>query len=144
MDMISFGSVFLELVLGHVRALPRPGEEVFTDDFGVSCGGSVTSASAAARAGAHAGICTLLGDDLGSRVVADYCARSGMELSPSVRVPGKSAGVSVVLNFDGDRAFVTHLPPRPEDEQSSGRALARGAAPRAAPLVLPACRPWRD
>ncbi len=117
LDLISFGSVFLELVLGHVRELPRPGEEVFSDDFGISCGGAVTSAGAAVRAGARAGVCTMLGDDLGSRVVAEYCTRAGIELSPSARVPGKSAGVSVVLNFDGDRAFVTHLPPRPAGEQ---------------------------
>ena len=48
--MISFGSVFLELVFGHVHTLPGPGEEVFTEEFAVSCGGAVTSASAAARA----------------------------------------------------------------------------------------------
>jgi sugar/nucleoside kinase (ribokinase family) len=118
LDMISFGSVYLELVLGHVRALPGPGEEVFADDFAISCGGAVTSAGAAARAGASAGLCTVLGDDLGSRVVIDYCAKVGVELSPSVRVQGKSAGISVVLNFAGDRAFVTHMPPRPDSGQS--------------------------
>jgi sugar/nucleoside kinase (ribokinase family) len=115
--MISFGSVFLELVLGHLRELPRPGEEVFSDDFAMSCGGAVTSASAAARGGAQAGLCTVLGDDLGSRMVIEHCARAGVELSPSVRVRGKSAGISVVLNFGGDRAFVTHIPPRPDGEQ---------------------------
>jgi len=36
LDMISFGSVFLELVFGHVRTLPGPGEEIFTDEFAVS------------------------------------------------------------------------------------------------------------
>ncbi len=117
MDMISFGSVFLELVFGHVPELPRPGEEVFTDDFAMSCGGAVTSASAAARAGVRAGLCTFLGDDLGSRAVLEYCAKVGVELSPSVRVRGKSAGISVVLNFEGDRAFVTHIPPRPAGER---------------------------
>ena len=133
LDLISFGSVFLELVLGHLRELPRPGEEVFGDDFGISCGGAVTSAGAAARAGAHAGVCTILGDDLGSRVVAEYCARAGIELSPSLRVAGKSAGVSVVLNFDGDRAFVTHLPPRPDSEQPAiavWREVLRREQPR--------------
>lgn len=113
MDMISFGSVFLEFVFGHVRQLPKPGEEIFTDEFAISCGGAVTSASAAARAGARAGLCTLLGDDLGSRVVAEHCAREGVDLSPSARVHSPTAGITVVLNFDGDRAFVTHLPRRP-------------------------------
>ncbi|MBO0776253.1 MAG: carbohydrate kinase family protein [Actinobacteria bacterium] len=117
MDMIAFGSVFLELVFGHVPALPLRGEEVFTDEFAISCGGAVTSASAAARGGAHAGLCTVLGSDLGSRVVIEHCARAGVDLSPAVRVRYRSAGISVVLNFDGDRAFVTHVPPRPPAEQ---------------------------
>jgi sugar/nucleoside kinase (ribokinase family) len=110
--MISFGSVFLELVFGHVPELPRPGEEVFTEEFAFSCGGAVSSASAAACAGARAGLCTVLGDDLGSRVVIEHCARAGVDLSPSARVRHRSAGVTVVLNFDGDRAFVSNIPPR--------------------------------
>lgn len=116
MDVISFGSVFLELVFGHVQELPRPGEEIFTDEFAISCGGAVTSASAAARSGALAGLCTQLGDDLGSRVVAEHCAREGVDLSASARVHRRAAGITVVLNFDGDRAFVTHMPPRPASE----------------------------
>ncbi len=116
MDMISFGSVFLELVFGHVRTLPGPGEEIFTDEFAVSCGGAVTSASAAARTGVRAGLCTVLGDDLGSRVVQEFCARRGVDLGPSLRVRRAAAGITVVLNFDGDRAFVTHIPPRSASE----------------------------
>jgi sugar/nucleoside kinase (ribokinase family) len=114
--MISFGSVFLELVFGHVPRLPGPGEEIFTDEFAVSCGGAVTSASAAAAAGASAGLCTVLGDDLGSRVVREFCAGRGVDLSSSLQVRRHSAGITVVLNFDGDRAFVTHKPPRPPGE----------------------------
>jgi sugar/nucleoside kinase (ribokinase family) len=110
--MISFGSVFLELVFGHVRTLPGPGEEIFTDEFAMSVGGAVTSAAAAARTGVRAGLCTVLGDDLGSRVVQEFCARRGVATGPSLRVRRPSAGITIVLNFDGDRAFVTHQPPR--------------------------------
>ena len=116
MHMISFGSVYLELVFGHVPQLPGPGEEIFTDEFAISCGGAVTSASAAAAAGAAAGLCTLLGDDLGSRVVAEHCAARGVDLTASGRVHRHSAGITVVLNFDGDRAFVTHMPASPAGE----------------------------
>jgi sugar/nucleoside kinase (ribokinase family) len=108
--MISFGTVFLELVFGHVPGLPRPGEEIFTDEFAVSCGGAVSSASAAARDGAHAGLCTVLGDDLGSRVVLEHCTAVGVDVSPSSRARHRSAGITVVLNFGGDRAFVTNVP----------------------------------
>ena len=124
MDVISFGSVFLELVFGHVPALPEPGQEIFASDFAISCGGAVTSATAAARAGAHAGVCTRLGDDLGARVVAEHCERVGVDLSPSVRVPRRATGITMVLNYDGDRSFVTHIPPAPPAEQPE---LARWA-----------------
>jgi sugar/nucleoside kinase (ribokinase family) len=131
--MISFGSVFLELVFGHVHTLPGPGEEVFTDEFAVSCGGAVTSASAAARAGVQAGLCTVLGDDLGSGVVQEYCATAGVDLGPSLRVHRRSAGITVVLNFEGDRAFVTHIPPWPASEPAEidrWRQVLRRARPR--------------
>jgi len=131
--MISFGSVFLELVFGHVHTLPGPGEEIFTDEFAVSCGGAVTSASAAARTGITAGLCTVLGHDLGSGVVQEYCATAGVDLSPSVRVHRRSAGITVVLNFDGDRAFVTHNPPWPAGEPSEidrWRVVLRQTRPR--------------
>jgi sugar/nucleoside kinase (ribokinase family) len=131
LDMISFGSVFLELVFGHVPELPRPGEEVFTEEFAISCGGAVNSASAAAAAGARAGLCTVLGDDLGSRVVIEHCARQGVDLSPSVRVRRRSAGVTVVLNFDGDRAFVSNIPARHgQPEVDRWRAVLRRTRPR--------------
>jgi sugar/nucleoside kinase (ribokinase family) len=131
--MISFGSVFLELVFGPVPELPKPGEEVFTDEFAVSCGGAVSSASAAASAGARAGLCTVLGDDLGSRVVVEHCARVGVDLSPSVRARRRTAGITVVLNFDGDRAFVSHMPPqarRGQPEIDRWRAVLRRSRPR--------------
>jgi sugar/nucleoside kinase (ribokinase family) len=129
--MISFGSVFLELVFGHVPELPRPGEEVFTEEFAISCGGAVNSASAAAAGGARAGLCTILGEDLGSRVVIEHCARIGVDLSPSVRVRRRSAGVTVVLNFDGDRAFVSHIPARrSQPEIDRWRIVLRRTRPR--------------
>lgn len=113
MDVIAFGSTFLELVFGHVDRLPGPGEEIFTDEFAISCGGgAVTVASAAQRSGVRAGIATVLGTDLGSRVVWDYCQREGIDLSPSVRTAGPAAGITVVLNFQGERAFISHIPGR--------------------------------
>ena len=112
MDMISFGTVFLELVFGQLDGLPGPGEEVFTDEFAISCGGAVTSATAAAAGGAKAGVCTRLGDDLGSQVAIEHCAAVGIDLATSAQIAGPTAGITVVLNFAGDRGFVTHVPPR--------------------------------
>jgi sugar/nucleoside kinase (ribokinase family) len=110
--VIAFGTVFLELVFGQVPGLPGPGEEIFADEFAVSCGGCVIAATAARRAGLRTGLCTLLGEDLGSTVVTEHCHRVGVDLSTSLRVPGGAAGITTVMNFDNDRAFVSYLPPR--------------------------------
>ncbi len=56
---------------------------------------------------------TLLGDDLGSRLVEEHSRRVGVDLSPSQRVSGPVAGITVVLNFDSVRAFISHMPPAP-------------------------------
>ncbi len=125
MDLIAFGTVFLEIVFGQVPTLPGPGEEIFADEFAISCGGAVIVASAASRYGVRAGLATLLGDDLGSRVVEEHCRRVGVDLSPSRRLAGRAAGITVVLNFDEDRAFISYLPPhvslaRPDAERWIG------------------------
>ena len=111
MDLIAFGTMFLELVFGHVPALPGPGEEIFSDEFAMSCGGAVMVGSAARRSGVQAGLCTLLGEDLGSRVAEEYCRRVDIDLAPAHRVTGRTAGISVVVNFAGERAFISYLPP---------------------------------
>jgi sugar/nucleoside kinase (ribokinase family) len=116
MDLIAFGTMYLEIVFGDVPSLPAPGEEIFADEFAISCGGAVTAASAASRMGVSAGLSTLLGEDLGSRVVEEYCHRAGVDLSPSERVSGPAAGITVVVNYAGDRAFISYLPPRAQTE----------------------------
>jgi sugar/nucleoside kinase (ribokinase family) len=116
MDLIAFGTMFLEIVFGDVPSLPAPGEEIFADEFAISCGGAVTAASAASRMGVSAGLSTLLGEDLGSRVVEEYCHRAGVDLSPSQRVSGPAAGITVVVNYAGDRAFLSYLPLRAQTE----------------------------
>ncbi len=116
MDLIAFGGVFLELVFGHIERLPGPGEEIFSDEFAISCGGAVTIATAARREKMAAGIASLLGDDLGSRVLWEHCQREGIDLSACTQVAGTTAGITVVINFAGDRAFLSHLPPRPTGE----------------------------
>ena len=124
MDLIAFGTIFLEIVFGDVPSLPAPGEEVFAEEFAISCGGAVTVASAASRSGIEAGLSALLSDDLGSRVVAEHCRRAGVDLSPSRRVAGRVTGITVVLNYAGDRAFVSYLPPHaPASDPDTGHWL---------------------
>lgn len=117
LDFVSFGSVFLEVVFGHTDQLPRPGEEIFVDEFAFSCGGAVTSAVAASRSGARAAIAGVFGDDLGSRLAERLCLAEGVQTSLCLQVKGPVAGITVVINYEGDRAFITHMPPKPQLER---------------------------
>ncbi len=122
MDLMVFGTVYLEVVFGDLPALPGPGQEIYTDEFAFSVGGAaVTVATAASRLGARAGTCAPLGDDLGSRMAEQHCRRAGVDMSACRHVTGPVAGVSVAVNFDGDRAFISHLPPRPPGERRDTR-----------------------
>ena len=122
MDLIVFGTVYLEVVFGDLPALPGPGQEIYTDEFAFSVGGAaVTAATAASRLGARAGMSALLGDDLGSRVAEQHCRRAGVDMSACRHVTGPVTGVSVAVNFDGDRAFISHLPPRPPGQRRDTR-----------------------
>ena len=125
MDVIAFGTVFLEVVFGDVPALPGPGQEIYTEQFAYSCGGgAVTAATAASKLGVRAGMSALLGEDLGSRVVERHCRQAGVDLTPSRYVTGPATGVSAAVNFAGDRAFISHVPPRPAGERrDTGRWL---------------------
>jgi sugar/nucleoside kinase (ribokinase family) len=114
MDLMVFGSLYLEIVFGDIERLPGPGEEIFTDSFAFSCGGALTAAVAASRAGATTGLATLLGDDLASKLAIEHCHRENVDLSGSQCVAGPVAGITVPLNFNGDRAFLSHMP-RPPD-----------------------------
>jgi sugar/nucleoside kinase (ribokinase family) len=122
MDLIVFGTVFLEVVFGDMPALPGPGQEIYTDQFAFSIGGgAVTVATAASRLGVRAGMSALLGDDLGSRVAEQHCRRAGVDMTACRYVTGPVTGVSVAVNFGGDRAFISHLPPRPAGERRDTR-----------------------
>jgi len=105
-----FGSLFLEMVFGDIDRLPEPGEEIYSGQFAVSCGGTVTVAGAAAQVGASSGIVSVVGEDLGSRVALSYCGREGISVEHCRRLPGRATGVTVALNYDGDRSFISNLP----------------------------------
>lgn len=114
--VLVFGRSYLELVFGDLDRLPEPGEEVYTELFGLSCGGAATVASAVQSVGAQAGLVTTLGTDLTSALTELYCREQGISLEFAKRV-GRDAGcVTIALNFSGDRSFVSHCPKAVEQD----------------------------
>jgi sugar/nucleoside kinase (ribokinase family) len=151
-DVLAFGSVFVELVFGTVPTLPGPGEEIYAEQFAISCGGGAVSVATAARqADAVAGLATALGDDFGSGVIEAHCARAGVDTSACRRVAGGMSGVTVVMNYAGDRSFLSHMPPRARAENDPAWWPEAVTAHRpgwiylyASPRAMPAIRAARE
>lgn len=143
-DLIVFGSLYLEVVFGEFDHLPGPGEEIFTGAFAFSCGGALTPAVAARRAGATAGIATLLGDDLGSKLAIEHCRREGVDLSVAAnggRTGGRHKRRAELQRRPG---FHQSYPTHPGQSAHKARALAGGAAASTAVMVPPAPRAGRS
>jgi sugar/nucleoside kinase (ribokinase family) len=108
LDVLALGQIFLEIAMGTIPRLPGPGEEVFSDAFALSLGGSITIAASAARSGARSGVLADVGDGDWASVIRAYCTHTGIRMVADSR-SGPTA-VTIILNTDADRSFVSYSP----------------------------------
>lgn len=114
LDLLLAGTVFFDVVFTGFPHPPRPGTEVWTDGMGTAPGGIANLAVAAARLGLRTAVASGFGDDL----YADWLwsvlrDQERIDLGYSQRHHGEHTPVTVALNYDDDRAFVTHGHPWP-------------------------------
>jgi sugar/nucleoside kinase (ribokinase family) len=113
-DLFLQGTVFLDVVLTGLEAMPARGTEVLADGMGSCPGGIANLAIAASRLGVRTSLAAAFGDD----VYGDFCwttlsEQEGVDLQRSHRFPGWHSPVTVSLVVDRDRAMVTHAHPAP-------------------------------
>ena len=113
-DLFLQGTVFLDVVLTGLEAMPARGTEVFADGMGSCPGGIANLAIAASRLGLRTSLAAAFGDD----VYGDFCwntlaEQEGVNLEHSRRFPGWHSPVTVSMVVDRDRAMVTHAHPAP-------------------------------
>lgn len=113
-DLFLQGTVFLDVVLTGLDAMPARGTEVLADGMGSCPGGIANLAIAASRLGVRTSLAAAFGDD----VYGDFCwttlsEQEGVDLQRSERIPGWHSPVTVSLVVDRDRAMVTHAHPAP-------------------------------
>ncbi len=117
------GPAYLDVVAAPLPRWPELGEEVFTEGVELTAGGFAIAAVALRRLGLGVGLGTALGPDGPGAYLASLLAAEGVErVGPSIaRTP-----VTLALNRQGDRAFVTAGPPHGESLCEAGsEALAR-------------------
>lgn len=129
LDLLLAGTVFFDIVFTGFPHPPRPGTEVWTDGMGTAPGGIANLAVAAARLGLRTAVASGFGDDLYAdwlwNVLRD---QERIDLSYSQRHHGEHTPVTVALNYEEDRAFVTHGHPWPTPV---GQMLAKAPRTRA-------------
>jgi sugar/nucleoside kinase (ribokinase family) len=104
---------------------PELGRDVEASGLGVCAGTSFNTPAAANRLGMRVGYIAMVGDDRWSRIVRDEWEAEGLP-TDFLRVEHRSMPfVSVALNHDGDRGFVTYYGAGQDDDEELDRLALR-------------------
>ena len=113
-DVIMQGTVFFDVVLTGMPALPTQGTEVLAEGMGSCPGGIANLAVAASRLGLRTGLAAVFGDDVyGDFLWRTLAEQEGVDLSRSQRLANWHSPFTVSLAVQRDRAMVTHSHPSP-------------------------------
>jgi sugar/nucleoside kinase (ribokinase family) len=126
-DVVLQGTVFFDLVLTGLPALPSRGTESWAEGMGSCPGGIANLAIAASRLGLQTSLSAAFGDDVyGDFLWRTLAEQEGVDLSRSRRFPNWHSPVTVSMAVARDRAMVTHAhpPPRSLDETAPPQARA--------------------
>jgi len=112
-DVVMQGTVFLDIVLTGLTALPSAGTEIPAEGMGSCPGGIANLAIAASRLGLRTSLATSFGDDLYGDFLARTLRGEGIDLSMSRQISNWHSPVTVSLAMHRDRAMITHSHPSP-------------------------------
>jgi sugar/nucleoside kinase (ribokinase family) len=113
-DVIMQGTVFFDIVLTGLPALPTHGTELLAEGMGSCPGGIANLAVAASRLGLRTGLAAVFGDDVyGDFLWRTLAEQERVDLSRSTRLTSWHSPVTVSLAVQRDRAMVTHSHPSP-------------------------------
>ena len=113
-DVLVWGTVFLDIIFTGLERLPEGGEEVWADGMGSCPGGIANLAVAARRLGLRTSLAAAFGDD----AYGDFCwetleAFEHIDLSRSRRFEGWHSPVTISMAVHRDRGMVSHGHPAP-------------------------------
>ncbi|HTZ42358.1 MAG TPA: PfkB family carbohydrate kinase [Jatrophihabitans sp.] len=113
-DVVLQGTVYFDVVLTGLPALPVQGTEVLAEGMGSCPGGVANLAVAASRLGLRTALASAFGDDVyGDFLWRTLAEQEGVDLSRSRRLTDWHSPVTVSLAVQRDRAMVTHSHPAP-------------------------------
>lgn len=108
-DVITVGELNVDLILNNIDGYPEVGKEKMAGNMTLTLGSSsAIFASNLSSLGASVSFLGKIGNDMFGELVKNSLSRKGVDISYMIHEPGLATGVTVVLNYDEDRANVTY------------------------------------
>jgi sugar/nucleoside kinase (ribokinase family) len=108
-DVLVIGELNVDILLNKVKSLPVVGEEILADEMVLTLGSSsAIFASNLASLGITTSFCGMVGKDMFGRYILTELKKKQVDTNLIAENPGYQTGITVVLNYDQDRANVTH------------------------------------
>jgi sugar/nucleoside kinase (ribokinase family) len=127
-DLLVVGRPSVDLMFAGLTQWPELGNDIDAAGLGVCAGTSFNTPAAANRIGLRVAYIAQIGNDVWSDMVAAEFAAEGLATTFLEVEDRPLPAVSVALNLDGDRGFVSHWGGGPSvDDRLAERALAVAA-----------------
>jgi sugar/nucleoside kinase (ribokinase family) len=107
-DVVVVGTVCCDIIFHGLPSFPALGEEIWTQGVELTAGGAMNSPVALSRLGLNVGLTTPIGNDLWGEIILSKIKEEGISTDLIQLIDEKFPQVSVALNYNGDRAFVSY------------------------------------
>ena len=108
-EVIVVGELNVDLILNKIAAFPEIGKEVLSETMTLTLGSSsAIFASNLSSLGAKVAFLGKIGKDIFGKLVLESLESKGVDTSLIIQSAEINTGATVVLNFDQDRAMITH------------------------------------
>jgi sugar/nucleoside kinase (ribokinase family) len=108
-DVLVVGELNVDILLNKIKSLPVIGEEILAEEMVFTLGSSsAIFAANVASLGIATSFCGLVGKDLFGKFVLTELTNRNVDTQFIAEVPNVQTGITVVLNYEQDRANVTH------------------------------------
>jgi len=124
-DLLVAGRPSVDVMFSGLEAWPALGRDIDAEGLGVCAGTSFNTPAAANRLGLRVGYIAMVGNDRWSRIVRDEWETEGLPTDFLLVVDRAMPFVSVALNHDGDRGFVTYYGAEEGDDRELDRLARR-------------------
>lgn len=120
-DLLVTGRPSVDVMFSGLSEWPELGKDIDATGLGVCAGTSFNTPAAANRLGLRVGYISMIGNDIWSRIVREEFEAEGLPTDFLMVADRPMPSVSVALNLDGDRGFVSYGAATDEDDEELHR-----------------------